>query len=331
MSKAMIRMKTSFAVVMLLSLCVTESWSQHQDDFLNNLYQTYSSTSTPTSYRHYLGRIIEILSPPISPKALVTRGIITHRGGVVIRTDQAAVTVPPDALTEDILITITTPTVRSDTEQAVQKTQMTTHGLKAAADAVEFGPEGTVFSVPVTLVLPYTMPQLTQSGISEDSLRVYYWNPTLSGWQPLNSAVDKANQLVSAQTMHFSLYQVLGSTSGKIAAQAVLSVDSTFMFRDLYAFPNPARGGQKPTIRVQVGLADSVDLHIYDLSGQLVLNVTLNNPQILDDGNGKGPQYTYDYVWDTGGVGSGVYIYVVTAHRSGQSDIKRLKKVGIIK
>ena len=107
---------------------------------------------------------------------------------------------------------------------------------------------------------------------------------------------------------------------------------SEFAFRDLYAFPNPAAGGRRPTIRLQVGRADSVDIRIYDVSGDLVHSAQLTSPpRAIDTGNGKGPQFTQHYARNVGGVGSGIYLYAATAHRSGQADIKRIQKLGVVR
>lgn len=115
------------------------------------------------------------------------------------------------------------------------------------------------------------------------------------------------------------------------AAPSPATGNSTFLFRDSYAFPSPSRRGHPVTIRLQAGLADSVDVHVYDLSGVLVNRGSPGSPQILDDGNGKGLQYTYDYLWDVSSAGSGVYVYTITAKKAGQSDIRKMGKVGVLK
>jgi len=103
------------------------------------------------------------------------------------------------------------------------------------------------------------------------------------------------------------------------------------VLRDVYAFPNPSRRGQAVTIRAQVGLADSVEVNIYDVSGRQVHSAVFGSPVVLDDGNGKGPQYTYDYSWNVSGAGSGVYIYAVTAKKAGSGPIRKQGKVGVIR
>ncbi|MEK7382001.1 MAG: hypothetical protein AAB262_01795, partial [Elusimicrobiota bacterium] len=139
------------------------------------------------------------------------------------------------------------------------------------------------------------------------------------------------NGTIKAKTPHFSLYQVLGST-GPATAAVPLSADASFGFKDMYAFPNPVRGQGPVTIRVQPGLADSITVRVYDVSGRKVhesSNFSDRGP--FDDGNGKGPQYTYDHAWDVSGVGSGVYTYIVVAKKAGQADIRKTGRVGVIK
>jgi hypothetical protein len=108
--------------------------------------------------------------------------------------------------------------------------------------------------------------------------------------------------------------------------------DPTFELHEVYAFPNPSKRSQRPTIHVETGLADSVDIHFYDISGRKVHGVTLtNNPAIIDDNTGRGPQYAYEYTWEDNNVGSGVYIYVVTTHKAGYRSLTKIGKAAVIK
>lgn len=176
----------------------------------------------------------------------------------------------------------------------------------------------------MTLTLPYDANLVAAQGIREDELKVYYWNPTLKDWQVMPSTVDKRNKTVNAQTTHFSAYQVQGP--------GVAAVIDDFVLRDGYAFPSPSRNGSAVTFRIQPGQADSVEVRVYDVSGRKVHSSS--NFRFLgafDDGNAKGVQNTYDHAWDVSGVGSGVYTYVITAKKAGQSDIRKSGKAVVIK
>ncbi|MEK7383590.1 MAG: hypothetical protein AAB262_09955, partial [Elusimicrobiota bacterium] len=252
-------------------------------------------------------------------------------GGSVARKDHAAVDIPSGAVSRDLKVTVSTPTAgiadESNRKHAVDDKQ-----LKVASPPVEYGPEGTKFAAPVTLTLPYTPALLALAGVKEADLKVHYWDREKAQWEDMDSEVDSKAHTVKAKTTHFSLYQVFSGTVMPAALMPLATADPTFTFHDAYAFPNPVRGTSVVTIRMQTGLADSVEVHAYDVSGHKVYsssNFTLNPG--LDDGNGKGMQYTYDNVWDISGVGSGVYLYVITARKAGKPDIHKTGRVGVIK
>ncbi len=114
---------------------------------------------------------------------------------------------------------------------------------------------------------------------------------------------------------------ISGKTTG-VSSTAPLAVDTAFKLGEVYCYPNPAKK-TNPTFHIETGLADRVELKIYDVSGQTVHETVLTGaPQLIDDG--QGAQYAYEYPWDIGNVGSGVYIFSIT---SSQRD-KTLKKTG---
>lgn len=138
-----------------------------------------------------------------------------------------------------------------------------------------------------------------------------------------------------------SVREIVAPSGGPGPLASILPAPSTgtvvpaaaadFVFRDLYAFPNPSRRGAPVTIRLQAGLADSVEVSVYDLSGRRVAGGGAEGPVFLDDGNGKGPQFTYDFHWDARGAASAVYLYAVSARKQGRSGIGRTGKVALIK
>ncbi len=243
-----------------------------------------------------------------------------EEGGRVETPAQAAVTVPPGALEADAVITVARD---RDSHKAARAAALAREGLGAAGEPIEFGPEGTRFSVPVTIELPYD-PSLFPGG-PPATLAVHYFDPAARTWTPLPTQVDAARRVLIARTDHFSLYQPLAPGIG------VAAVDD-FGLRDHYAFPNPSRSGAAVTFRVQPGLADSVEVRVYDLAGRKIhssSNFALSAS--FDDGNGKGAQHTYDHVWNVSGVASGVYHYVIVAKRAGRGDVTTRGKVGVIK
>jgi len=119
-----------------------------------------------------------------------------------------------------------------------------------------------------------------------------------------------------------------GGTKKKAAAfategQSVLAgPDPAFRLGEVYVFPNPALRGDAPVFHVETGLADTVKIIIYTVSGRQAHEAVLTAPPVaLDDGNGL--SYAYEYTW-RGSIPSGVYFYHVEAQKGGQ----KLKKSG---
>ncbi|MBI2788513.1 MAG: T9SS type A sorting domain-containing protein, partial [Elusimicrobia bacterium] len=165
-------------------------------------------------------------------------------------------------------------------------------------------------------------PALTKD---ETQIAIHYYNPLRREWEELPSVVDRARKVVTAKTDHFSIYQPMG------LAPTAASQDE-FYFRDAYAFPNPSRGGSAVTFRIQPGLAETVEVRVYDLSGRKIHESSdFTFLGAIDDGNGKGAQNTYDHAWSVGGVGSGVYNFVIKASQRGNKPIVKSGKVGVIK
>lgn len=259
-----------------------------------------------------------------NPKASAARILDAGDGGKVERDDGAGVSIPAGAMTASLELSVQTAASR---DEDAKRARAFARKVQPASDEVEYGPEGTLFQAPVTITIPYEPAQLALAGVKEDRLQVHYWNPSSQDWEPLASAVDKTAHTVSAQTTHFSVYQLMGAGGGISVAAA----DPGYGLRAAYAFPNPVHSGAV-TIRIQPGQADSVSVRIYDVSGRKVhesSDFTLNPS--LDDGNGLGAQYTYDHAWDVSGAASGVYTYVITAKKAGQADIHRTGRVGVSK
>jgi len=249
----------------------------------------------------------------------------SDEGGSIQTPSLAAVSVPAGALAQDTEITLNPGASLFAADRAAT---LGAGGQASAGQPIAFGPEGTTFATPATITLPYD-PALVPPGQAA-AVTVAYYDPLAKTWTPLLTTVDPVNHAVSAQVSHFSLYQPL------IPAFTVLAgADTTFGLKAAYAFPNPVRGTRLVTIRIQPGLADSVEVHVYDVTGRKVygssafaLNGGLTG---LDDGNGLGAQLTYDNVWDISGIGSGVYTFVITARKAGQADIHKTGKIGVIK
>jgi hypothetical protein len=246
--------------------------------------------------------------------------IAARLGGWIVRADNTAVDIPPGALEEDTEITIGDP---DDDEEEDRRQMIVMSGkrLGEASAPVEYGPHGLSFDKPVTITIPYDPEALKDE--HQADLSIHYWNPESKGWEKLASKIDTVKKTVSAQTYHFSQYQVLAPQAQLAAA------DGAFLLRDVYVFPNPAVGGAKPTLHIEVGIADSVQIKIYDISGREVHSTTLSGgPRRIDDGSGT--DYAYEYAWD-GHIPSGVYLFALTAEKSGQAPLRQTGKFAVVR
>lgn len=222
--------------------------------------------------------------------------------------ERLAVHVPDDALPNPSLeVSITTGTEMSwpghfERKLAAEKVKIT-----AVGDLVDFGPEGTRFAQAITIEFPYNR-SLLPPGVKEDNLAVYWWNPSRREWEKMPSTVDKLAQMVRAQTDHFSLY---GLFSGGAASSA-----EGFSFGEVYAYPNPARPGQTPKIRAEAAGADSLQIRVYDVSGELKHSAEVSGGSA-------------DHA--VGNLVSGVYVFTVTANKSGQGSIRTTGRLAVIR
>jgi hypothetical protein len=98
-----------------------------------------------------------------------------------------------------------------------------------------------------------------------------------------------------------------------------------FVQHSVFVYPNPARAGAKPTVHIEVGIADEVKIRIFDVAGRQVHEATLTGTPSIIDG-----QYAYEFLWD-GSIPSGVYFYAVHAKKAGASDIKAQGKFAVVR
>jgi len=128
--------------------------------------------------------------------------------------------------------------------------------------------------------------------------------------------------------MKVSARKRAAARTASVAAAAPSSADATFRLGEVYCYPNPAKK-VNPVFHIEAGLADKVELTIYNTAGDRVHQAALSGiPQLIDDGQGE--QYAYEYTWDVRNVGSGVYVFGVTA-RQGDKTIKKTGRCAVIK
>ena len=88
-----------------------------------------------------------------------------------------------------------------------------------------------------------------------------------------------------------------------------------------YAYPNPS-SGETVNFRLKLGVADKIDIYIYDVAGYLIQTLSLDQ---LEINNG-----ILEIPWNISGIESGVYLARVVAKNKSNSD-EKIIKLGIAK
>ncbi|PKN00530.1 MAG: hypothetical protein CVU78_00585 [Elusimicrobia bacterium HGW-Elusimicrobia-2] len=113
-------------------------------------------------------------------------------------------------------------------------------------------------------------------------------------------------------------------TSQSLLSEPIKSSLEEFKLNEVYAFPNPAEKSN-PTIHIECGSADKVEIRIYTIAGEPVHSVIITEvPKIIAS------KLAYEYTWNCSGKASGVYLYLVRA-KKGEKVLTALKKLALIK
>jgi hypothetical protein len=163
----------------------------------------------------------------------------------------------------------------------------------------------------------------------------------LSAADPSPGSLASAGRVgLSADNSHFHFddFQVIdlnaGSTAAAVKPCAPCRVereeaDPTFVFRDLFVFPNPAREGAAPTIHFAAGVGDSVKIRIFDIAGTEVHGAILDQRPAVIRYEGK-LRYAYEFPW-RGHIPSGVYLYSIEAEKQGHPSIRKTGRFAVVR
>lgn len=116
-----------------------------------------------------------------------TEQIISSADGGTLSVLDVVLTIPPGAVPNDTMFSINIP----DPEVFYN----------------EFGTDGLVFQVPVTVTMSFRDADL--SGVDVSSLRLAWYNEKTGQFEDLPCVVDLANRLVTAEVNHFSAYGLI--------------------------------------------------------------------------------------------------------------------------
>lgn len=115
-------------------------------------------------------------------------------GGSVEHPNGAALHVPPGALAEDVELTL----------KPVAAPSMQALGAQPLGDALDLGPDGTQFLVPVDVVVPFDRTKLPE-GTDPNQLRVMIAPGGSFDFAQLDTVVDLDRGVLIAKTVHFSI------------------------------------------------------------------------------------------------------------------------------
>ncbi|MBN2071073.1 MAG: hypothetical protein JW814_06400 [Candidatus Krumholzibacteriota bacterium] len=125
--------------------------------------------------------------------------VIGPEGGTVTDPGGASVIIPAGALASETRITVNTLQEKGDLPEENQI-------FLPMLGGGEFGPDGTVFAIPVTMTIPVDPPLQPT-----DKVTVLYWDDTEEGWSRLESIVSVApdGMSVTFESTHFSIFSAV--------------------------------------------------------------------------------------------------------------------------
>lgn len=143
-------------------------------------------------------------SPAPSPSTTSAQQVIGPAGGTLATSDGSSLTIPPGALPIPTLISMT---------PAPTTSLPWSSGATPGGSAFVLAPEGQRFAIPITIALRFSPAQLP-IGTALSSLRIYTAPQGTRGhaWALPTRLLDDSR--LSAQTMHFSVFQVVTATPG---------------------------------------------------------------------------------------------------------------------
>jgi hypothetical protein len=250
--------------------------------------------------------------------------MVASSGGGIYNRKGAQVTVSNGVISENTEFQMIEENRKDSAEETRKRHSKENQGFVEVGNGFEFEPSSKNFDKEMVVTLPY------DTELSSESY-VYYacsWDKSEKTWKPLPTVeIDRDAKQITCLAKHFSLCKVFAKP---IRLQASLSrqaaADPTFRKGEIYSFPNPAKNGKWPTIHIECGVADKVEIRIYNIAAEFIHSADLNGiPPII-----KG-KYAYEYNWDISHIASGVYIYTIRAKKAGYPDIKATGKAAIIK
>lgn len=155
---------------------------------------------------------------PSTPSTTTGEVTATSGGGgeTTLTTDEnttAGVSLPADAVSASTDISVTSESKESVTASRPTPTSRSVVGGYVYSYTAESGGQ-TVSNFDKTLTLSFTYTDDQISGLTESSLRVFYWKESTSQWVALPTTVDADNNSLTAETDHFTYFAIMGLEEG---------------------------------------------------------------------------------------------------------------------
>jgi len=115
---------------------------------------------------------------------------------------EVALSIPAQALNRDVEITVKKITAGSVQGSGTQSALPS--GFRQVSAVYEFGPDGTTFSIPATLILKVSIPPMARP----ENLAMAWYDKSTGKWAIIPAVVDVDRGLILARVQHFSHYTV---------------------------------------------------------------------------------------------------------------------------
>jgi len=102
--------------------------------------------------------------------------------------------------------------------------------------------------------------------------------------------------------------------------------ESGFTGGKVYVYPNPSGGKTAPTFYVEAGIADRLEISVYNLEGDMV-----HHGEISGRPRQKSGILYYEYRWETGETAAGTYIAIIESYMHGKITFRAMAKLAIAK
>ncbi|HDZ54156.1 MAG TPA: peptidoglycan-binding protein [Candidatus Nealsonbacteria bacterium] len=159
-----------------------------------------------------------VISPPVSTTG--QGNVYQNLGGEVRKTfesgELAKVVFPSYSIKGTVVVKIEPKDkVEAIKTNPLPKNTKIVGDLVADFTALSGGEELEKFEGVVAITFTYTDAKVKEVGVDEKTLKIYWWDKTTKSWKPLKSEVNTLTNTVTAQTIHFTLFALMGEIKEK--------------------------------------------------------------------------------------------------------------------